>query len=723
MSVRMDTSDPADLLRRACDQCRVRKIRCDRQVPCSNCTAAELQCASIGVGHKSKEARQRVLISTQYEKKIDHIEQRLGKIENVLGDVAKSQRRIEASTRPEPSNSTQSSVLVSKDASGAPVTRSSLSTRAAERTRLDTPLASDSSMAAHATFASEILEQNVEQNSLQDTNPTIRDALSSLQQLIHAQAQRSTVDEVWFAPERPLGSTGLRGLQLPPLDVVVNLLRELKEKVLLTFTLVCVLNSLDYFTEQCKKVYFATEDFSPATFILANAGLHYVFQEKTVLALHAGDKVAAARHQEHSGICRENLETALANLNALMPARKENIEALVMGASYAVETARPSLAWQLNALASQLCVVLGYHRATSLPGESEEAKKNRTVLFWMTYALDKGLALRLGRPSLLQDYDITLSRTLEPFAEFDDQRQTVQNWIVHAQVQGRVYEELYSPAALLRPAEQRLQTAVACMEILQAEFAKLVQARREVEKALSDGSKNGNDIEVMLLRSDEVAKLSTLTLVYRTIPPSGMGDSSTPTKTFCRECIDVAREAIQAHLECANQVEANPMLATVYLHWAMLFSPFVPFIVLFCHVIETSDSDGLRLLENFKSSLERWRTISDQVDRLYRLSQALHNVALLYVETRQAQNVQSPQGQESTRMTGTALGQECDTYLNQLGLLPYEDQHLNMEFDGSGTPAASSMDPHANEIGNWFSGYMNMARISEFTPPNGSQYQ
>ncbi|KAL3956921.1 hypothetical protein ACCO45_009767 [Purpureocillium lilacinum] len=51
--------------RRACDQCRLRKIRCDKDWPCSNCRTAKRSCTSTGAGQRPKEPRQRVLISSQ----------------------------------------------------------------------------------------------------------------------------------------------------------------------------------------------------------------------------------------------------------------------------------------------------------------------------------------------------------------------------------------------------------------------------------------------------------------------------------------------------------------------------------------------------------------------------------------------------------------------------------------------------------------------------------
>lgn len=97
-----------------------------------------------------------------------------------------------------------------------------------------------------------------------------------------------------------------------------------------TFTLisVCCFMAVENFAEACRQVYFALEDFSQATFIIVNAGLYYLFQEKAVTA-----ETDAAVHEYTSyyELCRGNVETGLANLNLFMAASMENIEALLLG--------------------------------------------------------------------------------------------------------------------------------------------------------------------------------------------------------------------------------------------------------------------------------------------------------------------------------------------------------------------------------------------------------
>jgi hypothetical protein len=90
-----------------------------------------------------------------------------------------------------------------------------------------------------------------------------------------------------------------------------------------------------------------------------------------------------------------------------------------------------------------MCQTLGYHRSRF--STALDAAKNATQehLFWTVYKLDKSLAFRLGRPSYFRDAEITL-----PIDLADES-------VRIARTQGRVYDELYSPASLSRPASER----------------------------------------------------------------------------------------------------------------------------------------------------------------------------------------------------------------------------------------------------------------------------
>ncbi|KAM0811811.1 putative Transcription factor domain-containing protein [Seiridium cardinale] len=489
------------------------------------------------------------------ERKIDSIEERLGRLEEVLQEIASSQQRLEAHSL------AQNPSIASQNAAGQTWARPNSSASQIGDDGDELLPSSDSTMTADVTLARDILRQNVDFNLRQSAHLPMHAALASLQQLVGPQSEKWNSTEPTHSHEQPTCHGPLRGRPLPPLDIVVNLLRELKDKPFMTFTLICVLESAEYFTTKCREVFFATEEFTPAAYVIVNAGLLHVLQEKAVLSFQATDNVTAAHYQALSNTCRDNLEAALVNLTVFMTTAKENIQALLMGVNYAIESAQLTLAWQLSSLACQLCLKLGYHRQSIDLNETEDVNKKRAVLFWVAYALDKNLSLRLGRSAVLQDSKITLSRTLEPFEQFDNQRQTLQNWLIHAQVQGRVYEDLYSPTALSGSAEKRLRTAFDCISTLQV---KLVELSQELQQSAEEP---GDEVNGILLLGDKVATLSTLTLVYRAIPPVRVATSLKPSSTFCQECTDVARKAIQAHVNCAKLVVCNPKLAAIYLHW------------------------------------------------------------------------------------------------------------------------------------------------------------
>lgn len=475
----------------------------------------------------------------------------------------------------------------------------------------------NSSLTAHTQFASAFLEHAVERTSLRDHHPTMAAALSSLKQLVGlSQKQRAGTGtagasgsaggtsssakrrgsgsssgvgpaEVRFAHQRVLPRGGFRELPMPPITAVIPVLREIKETPPGTFTLisVCCFMAVENFAEACRRVYFALEDFSQATFIIVNAGLYYLFQEKSVTA----ESDAAVR--EYTGyyqLCRANLETGLAHLKFFLGASMETIEALLLGASYAIEVSRPSLAWQLNTTAAQLCQDLGYHRvsggtvgvaagplspsssSSSSPSAAAAAASSpvlndkKAILFWFSYMLDRGLALRLGRAPVIQDFDVTLPRAIGRVNATEMWKEILKLWIAHADVQGRIYAMLYSPSSLGRPVAARVEAArgLAAELTAIAEQARVVRAAEirsggwaEVRKAA---------VSEMVMKSDQVSFLSSLTLVYRALPPGGAGQGG---GTFTAECIETARMAMQTHEECMRLMGSNLWVAASYIHW------------------------------------------------------------------------------------------------------------------------------------------------------------
>lgn len=121
---------------------------------------------------------------------------------------------------------------------------------------------------------------------------------------------------------------------------------------------------------------------------------------------------------------------------------------------------KPSFAWTLTSTAARLCQTLGYHRASSMDHDSPSIQQAKTGLFWSIYCLDKALSLRLGRSSSIQDYDISLPPVLDTTGVAEPWKTLYPLWMRLAGIQGKVYELLYSPAALAQPEEDRVSHAL-----------------------------------------------------------------------------------------------------------------------------------------------------------------------------------------------------------------------------------------------------------------------
>ncbi|KAI1634654.1 hypothetical protein F4809DRAFT_651742 [Biscogniauxia mediterranea] len=773
-----DPDSPPATIQRACDQCRLRKIRCDKESPCSSCRNAKRPCSSTGAGQKPKEPRQRVLISSQYERKIDQIEERLASIERLLRNLnpfvaAAASPGTVATQGVEPQYPPPGSSVFSPLQQPPTLVPAPRSTSAAGQVDKPTPSSSgredrstifdpedaenfegNSSLTAHTVFASEFLADAVQRTSLgHGHDPKIEAALSSLRQIVDMQnrkhQQRTGGDTFsggengkWSSPQKHVPKTDLKDLPLPPMALVVEKLKEIKHgPVPVILAIIYCFMDIDRFTDQCRRLYFCTEDVSEAGFILINAGLIYVFFEAGLSAADAREKAQYAACRD---MCQRNLEIALAQLNLMMPATPENIEALLMGASFCIDDARASLAWLLVSQAAHMCRTLGWHQAQTTAGDAPQTRADKALLFWCTYMLDKALSLRLGRAAVLQDYDISLAPSVVAAgvrvgasASYPGP-QVMALWIQHARVLGRIYERLYSPGALRQPDAARADQ----VRVLAAEQRRLMAAStgllREFERAAAaeeegrgPGAKGGCEARMfaLALKSDEVSYLSTLVLTYRALPlpvpvPVPGAQQQRRSRVFADECIDLARAAIRCHLEAMAMMD-NQSLKMVYIHWTILYAPFIPFIVIFCLVIETSDAEGdLGRLRDFVASLASARDVSPSVEKLFQLCQVLYNVALLYVEAKAREQREQQQQQQQQNATSG----EFDLYLSQLGFMPFVGGSGSATAsgggDGGGDMALDSemgMDDHqqmrsiaqTNQLGDWFSGNNYMMGLLE----------
>ena len=136
--------------------------------------------------------------------------------------------------------------------------------------------------------------------------------------------------------------------------------------------------------------------------------------------------------------------------------------------------AKPSVAWSFITTASHLSQTLGLHSAHALSTDDQGTKDQKIRLFWAVFLTEKWLCLRLGRSSTFRDEDITA-----PLVTFDQNVETllVPKWIDLAKIQGKTYNDIYSPSALMQPIDTRISRA----RTLVAEVNKLMVSEDELE--------------------------------------------------------------------------------------------------------------------------------------------------------------------------------------------------------------------------------------------------
>ena len=230
--------------------------------------------------------------------------------------------------------------------------------------------------------------------------------------------------------------------------------------------------SAQEFSDLCKEVYFATEEYSEATFVIVNTGLYFIFSE---LAAGCDDTKTRKSYNWYCELSQINLETCLAQLHLFQPPKTEIIEALLMAvssgrlcgkydhanagkATYALHVYRPSMAWVLVSKAAHLCQSTGLHRY-SHEKDDDRMRCRKTSAFWFTFVLDNGLSLGLGRHPNLHYIEVTTPLTGLCINAPEPWQTLFHGWIKLSILQGKTYEMLYSPGALSKPDEDRISCA------------------------------------------------------------------------------------------------------------------------------------------------------------------------------------------------------------------------------------------------------------------------
>ncbi|KAK2748729.1 hypothetical protein FQN57_000310 [Myotisia sp. PD_48] len=627
---------------RACDSCRTRKIKCDRTSPCSNCRVANIACRTTP---RVREQRQRVLISHQYERKIETIDQRLSTIERLLQNLTLSL----------PGATVSHSKLLTPKASQSPSAKETtpklpiMLKEEPVSSTLTPEFEGESSLSAHSIQATALFENEMKRNPFVENAPMMSHAVAALQDIIKRQALPSSINTLRFPGQKPKAKPDLSELDLPPSNIVLSLLRLANANppyFFLTFPLM----DITHFTEMCKALYFCVEDYSSANFATVNCILSYLFQE---FLYRFGDDPATSKFAEYSELCTENFITVVGSFDLFLEPNLDNLITLSYAIFHAVECAKISLCWNFVVAGARMCQSLGYHRSVSAKDDTPERKRLKQYVFWFIYSMDKDLSLCLGRASILQDYDIGLEHPEIPEDEAErGWHRLFRSWLVCSNIIGKVYEKLYSVQGVMQGEAARIKHA--------NELAAELEKWRDNVKNLEMNDLIHSVFATWLVPASDLSYYLLLTIIYRATPPPSPPE--TPSGISLR-CVNSARQALRLHQHLFNSFkETSPYFLRGYINWGVLQCPFAPFMVMFCHTIAAQDLADLELLEEIATSLQVASEFSEAADRLYRLCLVFYQVAKLYVDAQ-------PKEAHTLRVLPQP-GEDFNNYLTSLGFGP-----------------------------------------------------
>ncbi|KAE8153780.1 hypothetical protein BDV25DRAFT_168297 [Aspergillus avenaceus] len=570
---------------RACDNCRARKIKCDKAIPCSSCGTLGIPCKLAGVSANVSEPARAA--SNQYEQRFNTIQDQLATISQALAQMTQSAA---------PTASRPVSVPVSSS-------RTSLPFEGQSSFHHETLLAKDAALSAVSSTRSNGLNDHVSA------------ALSTLKSSL-ANEHPSPQGQ---ATEPGVLTSKQTSEPLLPVDLVVAVVRAVKAKP--PFFLVS--HSWKDFLQieaLCQSIYFPLNPVPAGSLTLLYGLLYYIIRDY----LHEGNPDLARFDLLSSAqACERRFYAGLNSYEMMEYPTLEKIQALLIGIIKAQEEFDIQRCWTYLSLAFNMCQTLGLHRNFTIKADPCHLAETKRHAFWSLYTIDKNISLNLGLTSHFQDHDIDAVY----FAPSDHQQYRPWDMMAlvtteFATIQGRVYDELYSTAASRASDRERLDA----IEKLSAD---LVNVRDKLLTIDVSQSLYADSLHGMAACADFIA-YSVLTVIYRaeTRPQKAMAISS--------RCYEAATLALHSHLKCFNYFRGRQTHKQMeYVHWILLYPSFAPFIIVFTHAITTANITDLALLQDTVKSLDLIKGLSRGSRHLYTICEAFARAAQVLVDSQQ----------------------------------------------------------------------------------------
>ncbi|KAI0138687.1 hypothetical protein F4776DRAFT_663055 [Hypoxylon sp. NC0597] len=612
--------------RPACDNCKTRKTKCDRRSPCASCVTLNVACRTTP---RASEKRQRVLLSSKYDEAVQDVRRQLVDVKEML-------QTLMLSKEPTPGSTETSSDYARH--TPPPMIDEEVPSLASVREGFS----GDPSFQSHAHRVKNALEAALAASELINVETLEAPATLSprgVAELLHGTdaADPAILDYAGPAPPHPPYDLNFGNLPLPPVDLVLKILRLAKTKKQQFFVDVPTFRE-DEFVDMCRGVYFATEPISLWTWINVNVGLYYLFCGiNEAESRRMGTTVGAI--VSHCELLKANAEAAMQSLRLCSEPSTESCRALALLGTFYVKEGHSTIAWRLISAAARACLDLGFHRLPDNSGSNYQ----KCSVFWHIYSWEKGLAMTCGRTPVFHHYDVTTpivqdrvnapARVYSAFLDF-------------AIITGEIQRTLFSASARHTSQQVRIQHVTGFA-------ARLIAIQKSVRSANREDPTWDEMYEHAAVIVD-LMMYCLLTIVYRILPPS---ITQAHPLQCSDECVNAARGALSRLVEVGERMLQKSLTGWGRVLNIMLsLAPFVPFIVLAGNAIATSSGDDLALLSSVVSVLAPPATHSPTARKMHDACERFLRIASIIVSSSSASRLNQKEYQEQASTNGIPFG-------------------------------------------------------------------
>ncbi|KAK1855397.1 C6 transcription factor [Colletotrichum chrysophilum] len=430
----------------------------------------------------------------------------------------------------------------------------------------------DSSLAAHADFTTRVLENAVTTNLPISHYDEMASMMKDIRNTIRTVGTLNT-DMTGACHGTPHAGEHFAQESLPPVQLTLNCLRMLKETPMMRYFWMMQFESVGQVTEQLLGVYSTDRAPSMAELIIAYIGLYWLFTQSGQFST---DTSVQRTYLNYGTVCQSHADHVLSQLSFHLPTSVEYILALTMATEYCMGQSKPTMAWTYISTASRMSQAMGLHRTASQRDHSFDSEtRQKSKLFWAMFILEKNLSLQLGRSSTLRDHDITVPlKAIKMGYQVGGSLGVLSpKWLRISQIEGRVYDEIYSPEALHHDANTRNSRA----RSLIADLKEVINDADSYETEFLQDRRRvlGNTFDDIFIQCDKIS------------------------------------------------------------HLTLLSSTFVPFFVILCNVIWTVNAADLELLDALVSSLEAGQDRDTfSTNHLLKTFKPLYSAAFKYIEAK-----------------------------------------------------------------------------------------